>query len=73
MSRAQPAPQTSKHISFETPNLLVRTMTVGDATTSWAAWFDQAQVREGLNLGNEPKTNAHMEAYVRKFGQVSNH
>jgi RimJ/RimL family protein N-acetyltransferase len=71
MSRAQPAPQTPKHIAFETPNLIVRTMSVSDATDRWAAWFNQAQVREGLNLGNEPKTKADMEAYVRKFDQVS--
>lgn len=72
MSRAQLAPQTPRQVSFETPNLLVRTMTVSDATARWAAWFDQGQVREGLNLGNEPKTKSDMEAYVRKFDQVSN-
>lgn len=71
MSRAQPAPQT-KDIAFETPNLVVRTLSVTDATERWATWFDQAQVREGLNLGSQPKTKADMEAYVRKFDQVSN-
>ncbi len=72
MSRPQIAPAALQPIYLETPNLYVRTMTVDDASDSWAAWFDQAEVRAGLNLGNGRKSKADMVAYVRTFDQTSN-
>lgn len=72
MSRPQIAPSAVKPIYLETPNLCVRTMTVADATDRWAAWFDQAEVRAGLNLGAGRKSKADMVAYVRTFDQTSN-
>lgn len=71
MSRPQAAPQTLKPIYLETRNLYIRNITVDDATDAWAAWFDQPDVREGLNLDAGGKTKADLVAYIRTFDQVS--
>lgn len=71
MSRAEPA-KASKDIYFDTPNLYVRTLTVNDATDRWASWFEQPDVREGLNLGPQKRTKADIVTYIRTFDQVSN-
>jgi RimJ/RimL family protein N-acetyltransferase len=72
MSRAQIALAAPKRVYFDTPNLYVRTLTVDDATERWASWFDQEEVRQGLNLSNGPRTKAEIVDYIRKFDQVSN-
>ncbi len=43
-----------------------------DATDRWASWFEQPDVREGLNLGPQKRTKADIVAYIRTFDQVSN-
>jgi RimJ/RimL family protein N-acetyltransferase len=72
MSRAQIAPEAQKSVYFDTPNLYVRTLTIDDATERWASWFDQEEVRQGLNLSDGPRTKAAIADYIRKFDQVSN-
>ena len=61
-----------KAIFIDTPNLYMRTLTEGDASDRWAAWFEQPDVRQGLNLGAERKTRADIVAYINKFDQRSN-
>lgn len=58
-------------IRIETPNLILRTLTVADATPQWLAWFDQKDIREGLNLVTTPKSTAEVAAYIAKFDQRS--
>ncbi len=72
MSRAEPSPKASKAVYFDTPNLYVRTLTVDDATDRWTSWFEQAEVRESLNLGPQSRTKADMIAYIRTFDQDTN-
>ncbi len=72
MSRVQIAAEAPKEIYFSTPNLYVRTLTIDDATDRWAAWFEQEDVRQGLNTTAGPRTKAAVADYIRKFDQASN-
>lgn len=71
MSLASATQATPRRIYFDTPHLYVRTLTSDDACERWAAWFDQVDVKRGLNLGPGRKTKADLDAYIRKFDQAS--
>jgi RimJ/RimL family protein N-acetyltransferase len=66
---ADPSP---KPIHIDTPHLYMRTLVAGDASDRWAAWFDQPDVRQGLNLAPGRKSKADILAYIAKFDQRSN-
>ena len=71
MSLASATQSASRRIHFETPHLYVRTLSADDASERWASWFDQDEVRRGLNLGPERKSKTDIAAYIRKFDQAS--
>lgn len=56
-------------ITIDTPNYVVRTLTLDDATEQWGAWFADPEVRIALNMPNRPQTKADMQAYIRGFDQ----
>ena len=72
MSRVQIAADALNEVYFSTPNLYVRTLTIDDATDRWATWFEQEDVRQGLNIIAGPRTKAEVADYIRKFDQTSN-
>lgn len=67
------APQLhSEPIFIETPHLYLRPLNASDASERFAAWFEEKEVCEGLNLKPQRKTKADIEAYIGKFDQKSN-
>lgn len=71
MSVAQTAARVPAPIEIETPNYLMRTLTLADATERWGDWFADADVRAALNMPNRPQTKADMQIYIRGFDQES--
>lgn len=71
MSLAHTAVSKGLPVHIDTPHLYMRTLTVDDATERWASWFDQAEVRTGINLSAQRKTKADIVAYIQKFDQQS--
>jgi RimJ/RimL family protein N-acetyltransferase len=69
---ARAAQTASKPIHIDTPHLYMRTLTAADASERWAGWFDQPDVRLGLNLKAGRKTKADIVAYIATFDQRSN-
>lgn len=70
MSLAKPTLQsTPRHVRYETPNLYVRTLTTDDASDRWAAWFDQAEIQEALNIAPRKRTKADIVTYIKTFDQ----
>lgn len=68
--RAEPAPIT---FHIETPNYVVRFLTPEDATTRVASWFNQPEVREGINMsGNEPMTLDRLAQWISGFDRHTN-
>lgn len=59
-------------IRIDTPHLYLRTLTVDDASPQWLAWFDQKDIREGLNMAAPPESPEEAAAYIRKYDQRSN-
>lgn len=58
----------SRQVVFiETANFYMREMTTEDASDRMAAWFDQPEVREGLNVKPGRRTKADIEAYIGRF------
>lgn len=54
-------------VRIETPHLYMRTLTADDASERWAAWFEQDDVRTGINLAAAKKTKADIVDYIKKF------
>ncbi|MEQ1868144.1 MAG: GNAT family protein, partial [Micropepsaceae bacterium] len=71
MSVARAPTTQAKPVYLETPHLYMRTLTVADASERWAAWFEQDDVRRGVNLPALTKTKADIVAYIEKFDQQS--
>jgi RimJ/RimL family protein N-acetyltransferase len=71
MAMVQEAVRVVAPITIETPNYLMRTLTLDDATERWSVWFADAGVREALNMPNRPQTKADMQTYIRGFDQES--
>jgi RimJ/RimL family protein N-acetyltransferase len=58
-------------VHIDTPHLYFRTLTAADASERWASWFDQDEVRRGVNLAAQKMTKADIVAYIQKFDQQS--
>lgn len=71
MSVARAAAPPPKPVFIDTPHLYMRTLTVEDASERWASWFEQDDVRRGVNLAAQRKTKADLIAYIKKFDQHS--
>jgi len=71
MTLARAAQPDLEPIFIETPHLYVRTLDRRDASERFAAWFEEKEVCEGLNLKPQRKTKADIEAYIAKFDQKS--
>lgn len=71
MNLAQAPQAAAKPIYLETPHLYMRTLTAGDASERFGAWFEQDEVSRGLNLAARKKTKAEIAAYIAGFDQVS--
>jgi RimJ/RimL family protein N-acetyltransferase len=72
MSLARAAKPSGQPAYIDTPHLYMRTLTLADASERWAAWFDQGDVQQGLNLPANARSKADIEAYIRKFDLHSN-
>ncbi|MCE9521865.1 MAG: GNAT family N-acetyltransferase [Alphaproteobacteria bacterium] len=55
-----------------TANFYMRTLTLSDASERFAAWFDQVDVREALNLPARAMSKAEIAAYISRFDQRTN-
>ncbi|MEQ1866794.1 MAG: GNAT family protein [Micropepsaceae bacterium] len=51
----------------------MRRLTVEDASDRFAGWFEQAEVREALNLPAQSKTKAQICDYILTFDQETNY
>jgi RimJ/RimL family protein N-acetyltransferase len=71
MTVVQTAARVPAPIAIDTPNYLMRTLTLDDATERWGAWFADADVRVALNMPDRPQTKADMQIYIRAFDQES--
>ena len=71
MKLARAPKQSLAPVHIDTPHLYLRTLTVDDASDRWASWFDQEEVRRGINLPPGRKTKADIIAYIRTFDQQS--
>jgi RimJ/RimL family protein N-acetyltransferase len=67
MTLAQKAPSPSAPIWIDAPLSYLRTLTEADASARWAAWLDQPEMQEALNLPARKNTKANIVAYIRKF------
>ena len=63
---------TGQPVHIDTPHLYMRTLTVDDASERWASWFEQDEVRTGINLPAATMTKADVAAYIRKFDLQTN-
>lgn len=67
-----PAIVTARRAAYiETKNFYMRELTDTDASDRMTAWFDQPEVRNGLNAGTGGRSKADLEAYIRRFDQRS--
>jgi RimJ/RimL family protein N-acetyltransferase len=71
MTLARTLEPSAEPVVIETPNFLMRTLTVDDASDRFAGWFLQEEVRAGLNLPEQRTTKADIVAYIQKFDQRS--
>jgi RimJ/RimL family protein N-acetyltransferase len=56
---------------IDTKNFYMRELVVTDASERMASWFDQPDVRNGLNAGTGGRSKTELEAYIRRFDQRS--
>jgi hypothetical protein len=54
-------------ISFETPNYIVRTLTVDDASERWAQWMMDAEAARMLNVKPVAMTMDQLRTYIERF------
>ncbi|MEQ1756589.1 MAG: GNAT family protein [Micropepsaceae bacterium] len=65
---AAPLVVPSRQVVFiETLNFYMRELTSDDATDRMASWFDQAEVRESLNVKPGRRTKVDMDAFIARF------
>jgi len=65
-----PAIVSARRAAFiDTKNFYMRDMVVTDASDRMASWFDQPDVRSGLNSEPGGKTKADLEAYIHRYQQ----
>ena len=73
MRAAATAHQQEPPIYIETPNYYVRLLKAEDANERVAAWFDQPDVREGINLAPDRRmTKESLADYFASFGDHTN-
>jgi RimJ/RimL family protein N-acetyltransferase len=59
-------------IIFETPNFYMRRLTPADANERVGAWFEQAEVAEGLNAEPVKKSVTEVAKWLASFDQQTN-
>lgn len=60
----------SRRVAFiESKNFYLRELTVADASERMASWFDQPDVRNGINVEQGKMSKSELETYIRRFDQ----
>lgn len=72
MSAMPSATPAKSLIIFETPNFYMRRLTPADANERVGAWFEQAEVAEGLNAEPVKKSVAEVVKWLASFDQQTN-
>lgn len=72
MSAMPSATPAKGPIIFETPNFYMRRLTPADANERVGAWFEQAEVAEGLNAEPVKKSVAELGKWLASFDQQTN-